>query len=88
MTPRPGTPPYVLPAGWVWHSDPAVFDLALPGVWTRSAAPGGACFADNPAAGMFTVDTRGPSTPLPLQHWHAAERSAAADGYSAYTSSP
>jgi hypothetical protein len=80
LTPRPGTPPYVLPSGWVWHSDPAGFDLALPGVWTRSAALGGACFADAPAAGTFTVDTRGPSTSLPLQYWQAVERAALADG--------
>lgn len=80
LTPRPGIPPTVLPSGWVWHSDPAGFDLALPGVWTRSDSPGGACFADTPAAGTFTVDTRGPATPLPLQHWQAAERTARADG--------
>jgi len=80
LTPRPGTPPYVLPSGWVWHSDPAGFDLALPGVWTRSASPGGACFADAPASDTFTVDTRGPSTTLPLRHWQAAERTASADG--------
>ena len=80
LTPRPGTPPDVLPSGWIWHSDPAGFDVALPGVWTRSAAPGGACFADTPAAGTFTVDTRGPSTPFPLQHWQAAERTASVDG--------
>jgi hypothetical protein len=80
LTPRPGTPPSALPSGWVWHSDPAGFDLALPGVWTRSATPGGACFADTPAAGTFTVDTRGPATPSPLQHWQGAERAALADG--------
>jgi hypothetical protein len=80
LKPTPGTPPYALPSGWVWHSDPAGFDLALPGVWTRSASAGGACFADAPADGTFTVDTRGPATVPTARHWQAAERAALADG--------
>jgi hypothetical protein len=80
LTTALGTPPYAVPSGWVWHTDPAGFGIAVPGVWTRAPAPGGACFADRRAAGMFTVDTRAPATPQPLPYWQAAETTALADG--------
>ena len=44
--------PYALPAGWVWHRDPAGFTVGAPGGWDRYVDAGAVCFRDpdNPRA--------------------------------------
>ena len=75
-----GKAPVPLPAGWIWHRDPAGFALGLPRGWNRSVAGSAVCFSDPVGGRAFTVDTAAPVTRQPLRYWQAAERTAIADG--------
>jgi eukaryotic-like serine/threonine-protein kinase len=75
--------PEPLPAGFVWHRDTTGFALALPTGWTRSKLGSKTCFSDPAGGRAFTVDSRAPITPRPLDYWQAAEKTAlrAVPGY-------
>jgi hypothetical protein len=69
-----------LPAGWIWHGDPAGFALGLPEGWNRSVAGTAVCFSDPVGGRAFTVDTAAPVTRQPLRYWQTAEKTARTDG--------
>jgi hypothetical protein len=72
--------PYALPAGWVWHRDPAGFEVAVPAGWTREAAGDVACFRDPGGSRSFEVRAGVPVVAAPIEHWRTAERAALSDG--------
>ena len=72
--------PYALPPGWVWHRDPAGFEVAVPTGWTREAAGDAACFRDPVGSRSFEVQAGGPDAATPIEHWRGAERTALGDG--------
>ena len=75
-----GDRPYALPAGWVWHRDPAGFEVAVPAGWTREAAGDVACFRDPVGSRSFEVRAGAPAVAPPIEHWRDAERAALRDG--------
>jgi hypothetical protein len=72
--------PYALPPGWVWHRDPAGFEVAVPDGWTRESDGDAACFRDPGGSRSLEVQADGPLVATPLEHWHTAERAALAGG--------
>jgi hypothetical protein len=72
--------PYALPPGWVWHRDPAGFEVAVPRGWTRESDGDVACFRDPGGSRTLEVQADGPRVALPLDHWRTVERAALADG--------
>ncbi|GAA4972468.1 hypothetical protein GCM10025331_77840 [Actinoplanes utahensis] len=74
--------PYALPAGWLWHVDPAGFALPIPRGWARADADAGAlvCFTGPDAVRTITVAAGPPTTADPLRHWQVTEERALAAG--------
>ncbi|MEV4515730.1 serine/threonine-protein kinase [Dactylosporangium sp. NPDC049525] len=63
-----------LPAGWVWHDDPAGFRIGRPAGWVRAAGDGIVCFLD-PAGGRRLTVGVGPATVADrVAYWRAAEQ--------------
>jgi predicted Ser/Thr protein kinase len=69
-----------VPAGWLWHSDPLGFGLALPQGWTREADGDAACFRDPESSRSLRVRPDGPVTNDPVAQLRIEERAALAAG--------
>lgn len=71
---------YAVPAGWLWHSDPAGFDLAVPRDWARSPDGTAACFRDPGGTRSFRVDASARLAGPTLAYWREREENALAAG--------
>ncbi|GAA3336581.1 hypothetical protein GCM10020358_09580 [Amorphoplanes nipponensis] len=71
---------YAVPAGWLWHTDPTGFDVAVPRGWTRSQDGTAACFRDPGGSRSFRVDASARLTGPAVAHWRGAEQDALATG--------
>jgi hypothetical protein len=71
---------YAVPAGWLWHSDPAGFDVAVPKGWTRSQDGNAACFRDPSGNRSFRVDASAQLAGPAAAYWQGQERDALAQG--------
>ena len=69
-----------VPPGWVWHSDPLGFGLALPQGWTSDSDGEAVCFRDPGSSRSLRVRADGPVTDDPVAEWRAEERAALAAG--------
>ncbi|AGZ38768.1 serine/threonine-protein kinase [Actinoplanes friuliensis] len=67
---------YAVPAGWLWHSDPNGFDVAVPQGWTRSQDGTTACFRDPGGSRSFRVDATARLTGTALAYWQDQEQTA------------
>ena len=67
---------YAVPAGWLWHSDPAGFDVAVPKGWSRSQDGTAACFLDPSGNRSFRVDAWAQPTASATSYWAGQERDA------------
>jgi hypothetical protein len=71
---------YAVPAGWLWHSDPAGFAVAVPKGWTRSQDGNAACFRDPSGKRSFRVDASARSAGHATAYWQGQEQDALAGG--------
>jgi hypothetical protein len=71
---------YAVPAGWLWHTDPTGFDVAVPRGWTRSQDGTAACFRDPGGSRSFRVDASARLAGPPLSYWQGQEQDALAAG--------
>ena len=71
---------YAVPAGWLWHSDPAGFDVAVPKDWTRSQDGTAACFRDPSGSRSFRVDASARPAGPAVAYWRGREQDALAAG--------
>ena len=71
---------YAVPAGWLWHSDPTGFDVAVPLGWARSQDGTAACFRDPGGSRSFRVDASARLTGSALPYWREQEQNALTAG--------
>jgi hypothetical protein len=71
---------YAVPTGWLWHSDPAGFDVAVPKGWTRSQDGIAACFVDPSGNRSFRVDASARMAGPADSYWAVQEQDALAAG--------
>ncbi|GAA3955832.1 serine/threonine-protein kinase [Actinoplanes auranticolor] len=71
---------YAVPAGWLWHTDPTGFDVAVPRGWTRSQDGTAACFRDPGGSRSFRVDASARLAGRALSYWQTQEQHALAAG--------
>ncbi|MEV6490418.1 serine/threonine-protein kinase [Actinoplanes sp. NPDC051633] len=69
-----------VPPGWVWHSDPLGFGLAVPQGWTSESDGEATCFRDPGSSRSLRVRTDAPITDQPLIEWRAQESAVLAAG--------
>ena len=80
VTGRTQTRGYAVPAGWLWHTDPTGFDVAVPEGWTRSQDGTAACFRDPGGSRSFRVDASARLNGPALSYWQEQQREALAAG--------
>ncbi|MFC5003062.1 serine/threonine-protein kinase [Dactylosporangium cerinum] len=73
-TPSPAAGGDGLPAGWVWHDDPAGFRIGRPADWVRATAGGIVCFLDPAGGRRLTVGLAPPAVADRVAYWRAAEQ--------------
>ncbi|RSM62117.1 hypothetical protein DMB66_22800 [Actinoplanes sp. ATCC 53533] len=71
---------YAVPAGWLWHSDPTGFDVAVPQGWARSQDGTAACFRDPGGSRSFRVDASARLAGSALPYWRGQEQNALTAG--------
>jgi len=71
---------YAVPAGWLWHSDPTGFEVAVPQGWARSQNGTAACFRDPGGSRSFRVDASARLTGSALPYWREQEQNALTAG--------
>jgi hypothetical protein len=80
VTGKTQTRGYAVPAGWLWHSDPAGFDVAVPQGWTRTQDGTAACFRDPGGSRSLRVDASTRPAGPPLSYWQGRKQDALAAG--------
>ncbi len=76
VTGKAQTRGYAVPAGWLWHTDPTGFDVAVPKGWTRSQDGTAACFRDPGGSRSFRVDASAQLAGPALPYWQGREQEA------------
>lgn len=69
-----------VPPGWIWHRDPAGFQLPVPAGWTWRSDGEASCFRDPRGDRSLRVHANGPIVADAVGHWADAEQAALADG--------
>jgi hypothetical protein len=81
--------PYPLPTGWLWHRDPAGFQVAVPETWQRFTEDAAICFRDPDGRRTLAVDPSAAPAGAPVAVWEGEERrlleAAALPGYAKIT---
>ena len=80
VTGKTQTRGYAVPAGWLWHTDPTGFDVAVPKGWTRSQDGTAACFRDPGGSRAFRVDASARLAGPAPAYWQEQEQEAVAAG--------